>query len=212
VSLWRGRDRGQAAVEMAIIMIALITATAGLLDVGRGMYQNNALASAARFGSRWASVVGGTCSSRVGTSTSDWCTQLGQTTSTFWSQPGNLPSQANNTSCPTDLSSAASPSPYYALSSYVSTTSTTIVGEIAQRFDSNNTGTNLVKSAVNPGFDLSKVKVCIQLGWDSINSVWATKPGDRVTVYVYYPFSPVTPLISNLASVTLVASSQYEIE
>jgi TadE-like protein len=209
---------------MAIIMIALVTATAGLLDVGRGMYQNNALASAARFGARWASVVGGTCSSRVGTSTSDWCTQLGQTTSAFWSQPGNLPSQANNTSCPTDLSSTASPSPYYALSNYYpSTTSTTIVGEIAQRFDSDNTGTNLVKSApsasrsivplnVNPGFDLSKFKVCIQLGWDSTNSVWATKPGDRVTVYVYYPFSPVTPLISNLASITLVASSQYEIE
>src|SRR5947209_7043762 len=97
----RGRDSGQTIVEFAIIGTVLMMLTIGLVDVGRGFYQYNAVSSASHFGSRWAAVVGGTCII-PGSSTADWCTQqnspnfrVGQVstgaTQNFWQQTGNVP-------------------------------------------------------------------------------------------------------------------------
>lgn len=211
------RERGQAVVEFAIICSVLFMLTVGLLGVGQAFFQYNAVSAAARYGARWGAVVGGTCEG-VGGAGSDWCTQLGQqSTQGFWAQPGNAPLQAVGTSCPGDDKSTASPSPYYTVSAYTGGTATTIVGAIAQRFDSGATSSNFISGGLTPGFDLSKLKVCIQLpsltestGGRS-QTIWNPMPGSMVQVFVYYRFSPAGTLLTN-ATLPLFASSRYVIE
>lgn len=204
-------ESGQGVVEMALILLIVFMFTVGLLDVGRGIYTYNMLASAARYGARWASVVGGTCSpkSASGASTDDWCNQLSTSSSAFWSQPGNTPLQSGNTTCPSGIQSGFSG--YYKVSDYAGTSSTTIVGAIAHKFDSSSSSRSFLAGAATPGIDLSKLKVCIQLNWNSDTSSWSYSPGDTVTVTLYYSFTPASSLITN-GSVTLTASSEYTIE
>ena len=213
-----GRERGQAAVEFAIIGLILMMLTVGLVDAGRAFYGYNAIAVAARYAARWGSVVGGTCSGPFrGGSVSDWCNQFGQATTDFWNTPGNYPLQGNNP-CPTSIQNPApTPNPYYTVSpSYTSSTSTTIVGTVAQRFDTNATSSNLITGALTPGFDLTQMKVCIQLPPEAYASSGSSGnvtvgPGYLVTVYVYYPFKPAGGLFGNV-QLNLIGSSQYEIE
>jgi hypothetical protein len=209
---WAGSgERGQGTVELALILTIVFMLSVGLLDVGRGIYQYNAVASAARYGARWGSVIGGQCGplSSYGKSTSDWCDQLSSSSSSFYSQPGNIPLQPSNSSCPSGLNSTFTG--FYNVSDYSGTSSTTIVGAIAKRFDSNNASKSFIVGAATPGFDLSQLKVCIQLPWNATYSHWSSAPGDTVTVNVYYPFTPVSSLIFG-GSVTLTSSSTYNIE
>jgi hypothetical protein len=213
----RRREAGQAVVEFALIGTILLMLTVGVVDAGRAFYQNNAIAAAARYGARWGSVVGGTCNNPPSSPTTDWCTQEGNTSvsgTTFWLQNGNQPAQSGGTSCPTNGNQTGFP--YYRVSDYVASTSTsgtptTIVGAIAQRYDTTSSSSNVIVGLLTPGFELSSLKVCIQLGWDSSTSSWLHDTGDTVTVYVYYAFHPAGPLFSN-ATINLAASSQYVIE
>jgi hypothetical protein len=209
--VWKMDDeRGAAMLETAILLLLMIMLSAGVLDVGKGFYQYNLTASAARFGARWASVVGGTCSDPTGSSTSDWCNQLNNASGGFWAQPGNVPLQSGGTSCPTHYDSTFTG--YYTVGDYLQTTATSIVGAIAQHFDTTPTSAGVIKGALMPGLDLSHLKVCLQLTWNSSTSSWSAQPGDKVAVYVYYPFFPMTPLISALREVDFTATSEYRID
>ena len=213
----RRREAGQAVVEFALIGTILLMLTVGVVDAGRAFYQNNAIAAAARYGARWASVVGGTCDHPPTSPTTDWCTQEGNSSvsgQNFWLQPGNVPAQSVGTSCPSDGNQTGFP--YYKVSDYLASTTssgvpTTIVGAIAQRYDTTSSSSNVIVGLLTPGFELSNLKVCIQLGWDSSSSSWLHDTGDTVTVYVYYSFHPAGPLYSS-ATINLAASSQYVIE
>ena len=57
---WIAREEGQAVLEFGVVFIIVATLTLTVLDAGRGFYQYNAMSSAARFGARWAGVIGGT--------------------------------------------------------------------------------------------------------------------------------------------------------
>lgn len=205
----RQEERGQTMVEFALICTILLTMTVGLVDVGRAFYQYNALAAAARYGARWGAVIGGTCQDENGAvlSSNDWCDQLQQSTSGFWQQTGNKPLQGN-ASCPNGISGGFTG--YYTVSNYLSSTATTIVGAIAQRFDSNSSGPNTVAGGLTPGIDLSQMKVCIEMPYTSGGNM-DTRPGSIVKVHVYYPFYPVSTLVTS-ASLVLTASAQYVIE
>lgn len=198
------QEGGQAVVEFALISLVLMMLTVGLVDLGRGFFQYQAVASAARFGARWGSVVGGTCALPNQQSTSDWCNQLGQTASTFWTQAGNQPIQGNGVACP---SYASAPSDYYTVSNYTANTSTTIVGMIAQKYDTSAASSNFVGGKVTPGLDLSQLKVCVELA----SSIAKPQPGETVGVVVYYPFTGVTTLITR-QTLYLNATSQYQVE
>jgi hypothetical protein len=208
-------QEGQALVEFALIAILFFMFTAGLIDVGRAFYQYNAMASAARYAARWGSVVGGTCirPDNGQASTDDWCVQLNASalaTPAFWDENGNIPLQAVGTPCPTGYDSGFNG--YYQVSQYAGSTSTTIIGAVAQRFDSNGSRPNVDVGGSTPGFDLSQLKACIYLDTDPNSATkWSFTKGARVRVYLYYPFSAVGGLFSN-ASFYLIASSQYEIE
>jgi Flp pilus assembly protein TadG len=52
------RQRGQAIAEFAIVIPLLFLMLVGLVDVGRIVYINNALAQGAREGARWGAVQG----------------------------------------------------------------------------------------------------------------------------------------------------------
>jgi Flp pilus assembly protein TadG len=52
------RPKGQALVEFALVVPVFILLLFGLIDVGRLVYVNNALAEGAREGARWGSVQG----------------------------------------------------------------------------------------------------------------------------------------------------------
>jgi Flp pilus assembly protein TadG len=55
----RHRDdagRGQALVEFALVVPIFLLLVFGLVDLGRAIYVNNAMAEAARDGARWGSV------------------------------------------------------------------------------------------------------------------------------------------------------------
>jgi hypothetical protein len=197
------REEGQTVIEFGVVFIIAIILTLGVLDGGRGFYQYNAVSSAARFGARWAGVVGGTCNI-PGRSTSDWCSQLGTTSITdFWQQSGTVPLQGNGTLCP---SFAANPADYYIVGSFVGSSNTTIVGAMAQHFDSSNSSTSFVRGIL-PGFDLSKMRVCIQTS----NTTKDQIRGDYVLVKVFYHFTPVNFLIGT-GGFDLTASSQYVVE
>ncbi len=204
-------ERGQTIVEFALICTVLLCLTAGLVDVGRAFFQYNALSATARYAARWGSVVGGTCIAADSRgSTDDWCTQLstGSTTS-FWSQSGNAPLQTAGASCPTGYSSSFTG--YYTASNFTASTATTIVGAVVQRFDSSSSSSNVILGRATPGVDLSQLKVCIQLPWNSGTSSWSALPGDTVDVYLYYPFDSAGSLV-HAGRFWLTASSQYQIE
>ncbi len=203
-------------VEMAIILSIFFVLTLGLIDVGRAFYQYNAISTAARYAARWGSVVGGTCATTqeaLASGSNDWCYQLGsQLTTPFWQQPGNMPLQPGGTPCPSSYGDPSFPSAdYYTVSDYDTPSSTTIIGSVAQRFDTNSTSSNVLAGAATPGFDLTQLKACIQLPWDSVRSAYATAPGNRVEVYLYYKFAPITTLLAH-ANINLTASSTYGIE
>ena len=202
-------EHGQAVIEVALTLLTFLILTGGLLDVGRGFYQYNAVAAAARYGARWGSVEGGTCNTFNEASNSDWCNQLAGTSSSFWSASGNAPLQAAGTACPTTYQSGSSS--YYTASNFLTSSSTTIVGAIAQHYDTSSSSTSTILGLLTPGFDLSKLKICIQLPVNSTTGAWSHSHGDDVTVYVYYPFTPATSLVTS-ATLNLVASSTYTIE
>lgn len=214
------RERGQAVVEFALIFLVLMMLTVGLVDAGRAFYQYNELSSAARFGARWAAVVGGVCI-LSGQSTADWCTQQGTASGGFWSQPGNAPLQGDNVACP---SYSSDPSKYYSASDpdndgdndYSASgntdgdavnKSTTVVGSIDQHFDTSNASAGFVQGAFG-GLNLSNLKVCIQTTAQPPNPPAA---GDYVTAVLHYHFDPISFILAR-TSFDLNATSQYEIQ
>jgi TadE-like protein len=215
------REHGQAVVEFGIIAVVVFALTIGTIDVGRGFYQYNAVSSAARFGARWASVVGGVCV-LPGQSTTDWCTQEATASGNFWQQFGNKPLQGNNVICPefktnpsvyysaADPDHDATPDNDFATSADPDndtvTKSTTIVGAVAQHFDTSSSSTGFVQGKLG-GFDLTKVRVCIQTS----NPAADQTRGDYVSVVVYYHFDPVTFLIAK-SGFDLSATSEYVVE
>lgn len=52
-------DRGQSLVEFALILPILVMALVGIFDIGRVVWINNAISTAAREATRWAIVHGG---------------------------------------------------------------------------------------------------------------------------------------------------------
>jgi|SRR5450759_3913514 Flp pilus assembly protein TadG len=206
---FQAADEGQAVIEVAITLLAFLILTGGLLDLGRGFYQYNAVAAAARYGARWGSVEGGTCTALNQASTSDWCNQLGGTSQSFWAQSGSAPLQSAGTSCPSTYQAGSSS--YYTVSDFKTSSSTTIVGAIAQHFDTNSSSTSAILGLLTPGFDLTKLKVCIELPVNPSTGTWSHTHGDNVKVYVYYPFNPATSLVTT-TQLNLVASSTYTIE
>lgn len=203
-------ERGMALAEVGIVLLLVTMLSAGTIDASRGFYQYNMVGAAARYGSRWASVVGGLCSNPSGQDSSDWCNQFNNSSSAFWSQPGNQPLQAAGVNCPTDYDPTFTG--YYTAANYLNGTATTIVGAIAQHFDTSELSTGFVRGNLMPGLVLGDLKICIQLTWDSTRGWWSTQPGDKVGIYVYYPFHPVTSIISALHQINLVASSEYRID
>ena len=193
-----------------MILLLVTILTGGVIDASRGIYQYNAVESAARYGSRWASIVGGLCANPVGSETSDWCNQFSQSAQAWWTQPGNIPLQAAGVNCPTDYNPNFTG--YYTASNYRSTSATTIVGAITQRFDTSEGSTGFTHGNLMPGLVMSDLKVCIQLTWDSTRGWWSTQPGDKVSVHVYYPFHPVTALLTALHQIDLVSSSEFRID
>jgi Flp pilus assembly protein TadG len=55
----RSRERGQALLEFALILPIFVVALLGMIDVGRAIWANNAVANAAREAARYAAVHGG---------------------------------------------------------------------------------------------------------------------------------------------------------
>jgi len=54
----RGRSRGQALAEFALVIPLFLVMLFGIIDIGRVIWANDALANAARAGARYASVTG----------------------------------------------------------------------------------------------------------------------------------------------------------
>lgn len=54
----RRRQRGQSLVEFALVFPVFVMLVFGLIDLGRLVYVDNAIAQAAREGARWGSVQG----------------------------------------------------------------------------------------------------------------------------------------------------------
>lgn len=227
----RRNERGQAVVEFALIALVLFAFTAGLIDVGRAFYQYNALSAAARYGARWASVVGGTCIETpadvppAGVTASDWCNQYNTATTApgatsglgFWSNNGNSPLQAPGVACPNTYSGYQSmpASDFYTVSDFIGSTQTSVVGAIAQHFDTNSTSfSQQVVGNFTPGFDLTGLKVCIQLSSVPAKSggyAWQPGPGQPVKVVLYYSFVPASGVLAQ-AAVNMAAVSQYVME
>lgn len=215
--LERDGQRGQALIEMAFVLTALILCTSGLIDVGRAFYQYNALSNAARFGARWASVVGGNCNTpgAPNVSTSDWCNEFASgspahSTTAFWNISGNHPRQTDGSECPSHYDS--SNASYWYTPSSPTATNSTVVGAVMQHLDSNSTTSNFAKGLVMPGFIRSKVHVCIYLpSTDYVNGIWSPVAGDTVAVYLSYDFQPAGPLFGSV-TLPLVASSRYIVE
>jgi Flp pilus assembly protein TadG len=210
------RERGQTAVEFGIIGIALMLLTVGLVDVGRAAYEYNELSALARYGARWASVVGGTCALREAKSTTDWCNQFGaQSTNRFWTQNGNIPFAALQSGLPCPAfqsnSSNTAPADYYTVQTYSGTP--TIVGAIAQKYDTSSSSPNLVNGLAALGLDKSKLFVCISTT-NNFSSATQSEPaeGDAVTVRIGYKFIAASGLFGEQLTVDLSASSTYGME
>jgi Flp pilus assembly protein TadG len=221
-------ERGQSAVEMALIMLPLLMLTAGLVDAGRVFYQYNAVSAAARYAARWAAVEGGTCATdaavQLATSTSDWCHQVGGSTQLFWQQSGNAPGQGTDATCPTTLPGSSvvpagiNTGAYYNVSQFAppnASTSTTVVGSLAQHFDTNSSSSNFVLGALTPGFDLKQMYTCIQLIRSSTGAtasqIHFLHAGDRIRVYVYYRFSAVSTLLPTQNFPPIVAEAEFSV-
>jgi TadE-like protein len=209
------RERGQTVVEFGIIGTVLLMLTVGLADVGRAFYDYNQLNALARYGSRWASVVGGTCALREAKSTSDWCNQFGGAgTSRFWTQNGNKPIQSAGTDCPAFKSGAGNPYPapadYYTMQTYGGTP--TVVGAIAQKYDTNSSSPNFVAGTTTVGLDRTQLFVCIAT--TNNGSATQTEPalGDSVTLVVGYKFIAASGLFGKQLTFDLTASSTYKVE
>jgi hypothetical protein len=199
------REHGQAMIEFSLILLVFLMLTVGLIDAGRSIFLYNEIASIARFGARWGSVVGGTCNAPLGLSNSDWCNQLGTHSGNFWSQAGNVPIQSMGTPCP---SYTAGNTDYYTASSYSSSTTTTIVGAVANRFDSDANSSSFFHQLFGPGVDLSQLHVCVAT---TNATTTPPEPGDTVTISVAYPFTPAGKLLGT-GSVNITATAQYVIE
>lgn len=217
-----GGDRGQTMVEFGIICSALFIICLGLVDAGRAFFAYNAVSAAARYGARWASVVGGTCGGPpVLKSTSDWCNQFGTGGADFWSTAnnGNLPNQPAGTPCPAtfdpNFNGGSNYSGYYSAASFNTGSSSSIVGAVAQRFDTNGGTSNTIVGALTPGFNLQNLKVCIQLPFETDTKgtvFWVPGPGQTVKVVVYYRFPLVGPALLIRHNFDLIAASQYDLE
>ncbi|HEX6508222.1 MAG TPA: hypothetical protein VF221_11370, partial [Chloroflexota bacterium] len=101
---------------------------------------------------------------------------------------------------------------YYTASNYSQSSATTIVGAIAQHFDTNEGSTGFVQGNLMSGLVLSDLKVCIQLTWDSTRSWWSTQPGDKIAIFVYYPFHPVTTVLTAVHQIYIESSSENRID
>lgn len=213
-------ERGQAMVEMAIIITALFFLTIGLVTVAIAFYQYNALAAGARYGARWAAVVGGTCTERQSDqpdpSTGDWCDQyLAASGTSFWNQTGTYPLQSPGptTTCPTSYTSSSTYT--YKVGTYATSGGTSIAGSIAQHFDtSSGSYFDSIAGGYLPALDLTQLYVCVQPAYSTTTSgrsttySWQFGPGEPVKVVLYYKFTPVSGLLGS-SSLNLVASSTY---
>lgn len=209
------RETGQTIVEFAIILSALLIMTVGLIDAGRAYFAYNAVAAAARYGARWGGVVGAECLGGVGSvgSSNDWCTNEGPRPATgFWGESGNQP-VLSTYQCPSSgLPDTAQTQGVYQVSNFAnSSTKTTIVGAIAQHFDTNSSSSNFVVGNLTPGLDLTKLYVCIQMPDSWVSGTLEVHYGDSVRVYVYYPFRPAGPLLGS-TTMNLIATSTYSME
>lgn len=215
----RDSERGQTVVEFGLICSALFLLIFIIVDCGRLFFQFTDVSAAARYGARWGSVVGGTCLARPYTLQADWCSNWGTNhpngTDDFWDIYGNYPLQGT-AACP--LGYDPSFTGYYTIGSSISGTSTTILGAVSERFDTNNTtggvgqSSPLIVGGLTPGFDLGHTYVCIQLNGATYSSgTWTVEPGDGIVVFVYAP-AQATDSLDPVAHVNLVASAQYEVE
>lgn len=199
-------ERGQAMIEMAITLLIFLMVTAGLIDVGRSIASYNELSAIARYGARWGSVVGGTCQgfSKLGNSSNDWCNLLATgVPGGFWTQLGNKPLQGAGVACPTY---STTPADWYTVNTYVTAKDTTVLGALAQHFDTSSQTPNTVVGAFAPGLDYSKLRVCVALSRGS-----PPEPGDTVTVDVDYSFAPAGKLLSS-GTVDLTAEAHWQVE
>lgn len=215
-----GHERGQTMIEFGLVFSALMLLTAGLVDVGRAFYEYNELSALARYGARWGGVVGGTCALTNAGSQRDFCNTFAGTTElthTFWNTLGNEPIPTSlggngfNAPCP---SYSSNPSAFYSVSAYVGTT--TIVGALAQRWDSSTTSSGLQTGGTSPGLDRSKVFVCIATTWTSTSANGATysdpRLGDYISVTIRYPFQAASGLFGKAFSKDLLSTSVYRME
>jgi len=71
----RSRSRGQGLVEFALVLPVFMVILIGMVDLGRAIWANNAVANAAREAARFASVHGGSCEDLQGSvcSSSNYC-------------------------------------------------------------------------------------------------------------------------------------------
>src|SRR5579875_2376703 len=199
----RQGEKGQTVIEFGLIAIIMFMLSVGLVDVGRGFFAYNALASGARFGARWGSVMGGTCALPYAVSSSaDFCGSSGAGPTRFWSTAGNTPIQGVNTACP---SYTTTPGDYYKIVTYQNTK--TIVGALASKYDSSSSSTGFLSGYVTPGVDLNSVYACIATSsTTTVPSVGAT-----ISVTVYYPFKPISVLLTN-QTLGMTATSQFTVE
>ena len=61
----RRRQRGQGLAEFALVLPVFLLMLLGMVDIGRAVWANNAVANAAREAARYASVHGGSCEDLV---------------------------------------------------------------------------------------------------------------------------------------------------
>ena len=63
----RDRSRGQGMVEFGLVLPIFLAILIGMVDIGRAVWANNAVANAAREAARFASVHGGSCEDLLST-------------------------------------------------------------------------------------------------------------------------------------------------
>jgi hypothetical protein len=195
-------------IEFGLIFSALVLVTVGLVDVGRAFYEYNEVSALARYGSRWAAVVGGTCSINGG-SYSDWCNSSGTTAAAagFWNTPGNAPLQGVDVACP---SYSSAPYDYYSVQSYANTT--TIIGALAQRWDTTPRSYSQSDGNSGPGLDRSLVSVCIATTNTGTGTDKTPQLGDGVTITIRYPFKAVSGIFGKNLQIELSATSISRVE
>ena len=125
--------------------------------------------------------------------------------SNFWAQTGTVPLQGNGVKCPA-YTDPTGPASYYTVGSFVNSSATSIVGAIAQHFDSSDSSTSFVHG-ITAGLTLSQLRVCSQ----TTNTAADQSPGDYVGVTIYYHFSPINGLVAR-GGFDMVSSSQYVVE